>query len=185
MRWRLSRAGAHELHVHIRNENGAETLDPAAVDAVIGGIRDALPGTLVGVSTGAWIENDDRRRLASIDRWRTLPDYASVNLSETDAPAVFAHLLRRGVAVEAGLSTAADAERFVKLDLPQQSLRILIELDDGGEEEQAAHDEASRILAVLARAQVRKPILIHGAGRNVWSFVERAAQRALFDARGA
>ena len=47
-------------------------------------IRAAIPGTLVGISTGAWIERDDDRRLAHMAAWRELPDYASVNLSELE-----------------------------------------------------------------------------------------------------
>jgi len=171
-----TRAGAAELHVHVRNDEGAETLAPAAVDAVVGGLRQELPGTLVGISTGAWIEKDDARRLAAIDGWRTVPDYASVNLSEADAPTVFAKLRSRGVAVEAGLGSLADAERFIAENLARESLRILIELDDGQQRSEAAHAIADGILAALAGADIRTPILIHGADDNVWSFVERAAR---------
>jgi uncharacterized protein (DUF849 family) len=170
------RAGAAELHVHVRNDEGVETLAPAAVDAVVGGLREKLPGTLVGISTGAWIEKDDARRLAAIDGWRALPDYASVNLSETGAPAVFAKLRSRGVAVEAGLGSVADAERFIAEGLARECLRILIELDDGQQGSKAAHEITDGILVALAGADIRKPILIHGAGETVWSFVERAAR---------
>jgi uncharacterized protein (DUF849 family) len=172
-------AGAHELHVHIRNAEGRETLAPEALDQVVGGLRARLPGTFIGVSTGAWIEKDDARRLAMIDGWGELPDYASVNLGEPDAPAVFKRLARRGVAVEAGLANAGDAERLLKLGLARQSLRMLIELDDGDAAEADCHARADEILAVLAEAGARKPILLHGAGRTMWSFVKRAARDAL------
>jgi uncharacterized protein (DUF849 family) len=86
-----------------RGPDGAESLAPGHVDATITMLRDRLPGTLIGISTGAWIERDDDRRLAMIDGWRELPDHASVNLKEPGAPAVIERLYRRGVGVEAGL----------------------------------------------------------------------------------
>ena len=77
-------AGAAELHMHPRGEDVVESL--AAVDATVTRVRAACPGTLVGGSTGAWIENDIERTRACILNWSVLPDYASVNLSEPDAP---------------------------------------------------------------------------------------------------
>lgn len=167
------RAGAHELHIHIRREDGSETLDPAVADPIIRDIRESLPGTLIGVSTGAWIERDDRLRLAMIDGWAELPDYASVNLSEADAPAVIDLLNRRRIGVEAGLATVADVERFVDLGLARGSFRILIEI--GEQSLTAAHALTDRMLAALASAAVRRPILLHGLDATAWSFVERAA----------
>jgi uncharacterized protein (DUF849 family) len=97
-----------------------------------------------------------------------------VNLSEPGAPAVIEALRRRGVAVEAGLATAADAERLVELGLAPLALRILVEIEEQGEAE--AMEAADAILAVLSRAGVAKPILLHGVDRMMWPFVERAAR---------
>jgi uncharacterized protein (DUF849 family) len=167
------RAGAHELHIHIRRDDGKETLDPSVAGGIIREIRQGLPGTLIGVSTGAWIEKDDRLRLAMIDGWSELPDYASVNLSEEGAPAVFAALARRGVGVEAGLANLADVERFVSLGLAPKSFRILIEIAE--QNLTMAHALTDRMLAALAKAEVRRPVLLHGLDATAWSFVERAA----------
>ncbi len=101
-------AGAAELHVHPRGPDGRESL--LAVDNAIHALRHACPGSLVGVSTGAWIEGDEKQTRDCISAWRVLPDYASVNLSERDAPAVIALLHHMGVGVEAGLATVADAD---------------------------------------------------------------------------
>ena len=49
-------AGAAELHIHPRGEDLKESL--AAADTTVAAVRAACPGTLVGVSTGAWMEND-------------------------------------------------------------------------------------------------------------------------------
>jgi uncharacterized protein (DUF849 family) len=106
-------AGAAELHIHPRGRDGRESL--SSVDEMVRAVRRTCPGTFVGVSTGAWIEGDEKRTRDCISAWRLLPDYASVNLSEPDAPAVIALLHSIGVNVEAGLATVADAERFVAL----------------------------------------------------------------------
>ena len=95
---------AHEIHLHVRGAGGRESLAPADVDTTNAALRAAVPGTLIGISTGAWIEGDDDRRLAYMADWRELPDYASVNLSEPGAPAVIERLRRLGVGIEAGLA---------------------------------------------------------------------------------
>jgi uncharacterized protein (DUF849 family) len=166
-------AGAAELHIHPRNADGRESL--TAVDETVLAVRQACPGTLIGVSTGAWIENDVARTRAAIVGWRELPDYASVNLSEADAPGVMELLRQRGVGIEAGLATIADAERFVALADHGRVLRVLIEIDI--QDLSAALDEAHGIAAVLERAEVRRPILLHGADATVWPFVELAQQK--------
>jgi uncharacterized protein (DUF849 family) len=121
-------AGAAELHIHPRGVDERESL--MAVDETMRAVRTRCPGTLVGVSTGAWIEGDEKRTRDCISAWRELPDYASVNLSEADAPAVIALLDRMGVGVEAGLATVADAERFVALPNCHRVFRVLIEIGE-------------------------------------------------------
>ena len=166
-------AGAAELHIHPRGVDGRESL--AAVDATILAVRSSCPGTLVGVSTGAWIEKDEARTRDAIAAWRELPDYASVNLSESDAPAIIELLQRRGVGVEAGLGSVADAERFIKLPEHGRAFRILIEM--GEQDFSVAQKVADDIASVLARANVRRPILLHGFDATVWQFVTLARQR--------
>ena len=78
-------AGAAELHLHPRGATGKESL--AAVDTTVLSLRRACPGTLIGVSTGAWIESDEVHTRNCIAQWNELSDYASVNLSERGAPA--------------------------------------------------------------------------------------------------
>ena len=166
-------AGAAELHVHARGPDGRESL--SAVDTTILAVRRACPGTLVGVSTGAWIEKDEARTRSAIATWRELPDYASVNLSEKDAPAIIELLHHRGVGVEAGLASVADAERFVALPDHTRTFRILIEI--GEQDFAVARQVADDIAALLERENVRRPILLHGFDVTVWPFVELARQR--------
>ncbi len=167
-------AGAAELHLHPRGPDGRESLGAAAIDATLAAVRQACPGTLIGVSTGAWIEGDERRTLAAISGWRELPDYASVNLEEPGAPAVMHLLHQRGVGIEAGLASVADAERLVSLDRRGHPLRILIEVAE--QEPTHAQAVADGIHAVLRRAEARRPLLLHGIDATMWDFVALAAR---------
>jgi len=166
-------AGAAELHIHPRGSQAQESL--AAVDATIVAVRRACPNTLVGVSTGVWIENDAEQTRKAIARWSELPDYASVNLSEPDGPAVMKLLRQRGIGIEAGIASLADAERF--LDFPDHDnvFRVLIEI--GEQDLAAAWQIADGIAALFDRAGVRGPILLHGFDATVWPFVAIAHQR--------
>lgn len=137
-------------------------------------LKTALPGTLIGISTGAWIEKDDDRLLGYVDRWTVLPDYASVNLSERNAPALMEKLHRFGVGIEAGLANRGDAERLLKLGLDRLALRLLVEIDE--QEVDRAHLIADEILSVLRSARFAKPVLLHGADASAWPLLRRAVE---------
>lgn len=168
-------AGAGEIHLHTRGDDGRESLSPYVLDPTIRLVREACPGTLVGVSTGEWIEDDDGRTLAAIAAWNERPDYASVNLSEQAAPAVMRQLSARGIGIEAGLASVADAERLAGLALERPPFRILIEI--GEQDIGEATDVADRIHAVLQRAGIRRPVQLHGLDDTVWHFTRLAASR--------
>ena len=170
-------AGASELHLHVRGENGLESLAPDDVDATIKALREALPGTLIGISTGAWIEKDDDRVLAYVGRWSVPPDYASVNLREKNAPALMETLHRRGIGVEAGLAEKKDAERLLRLGLDRLSLRILVEV--GEQDIDRAHAVANEIMGVLRTAPFPRPILLHGDDDSAWPLLRRAVESGL------
>lgn len=163
-------AGANELHIHPRGLDGRESL--AHVDPLMHGIRQACPGTLVGVSTGAWIENDVALTRKRISEWSVLPDYASVNLSEPDAPAIFSLLSKIGVGIEAGLATVADAKRFVTLPKRNKVFRVLFEIED--QDLNCAETTLDGIVAVLEASQIERPVLLHGFDATVWHFVRKA-----------
>ena len=170
-------AGASELHLHVRNASGLESLAPEDVDATIKALREALPGTLIGISTGAWIEKDDDRALAYISRWSVPPDYASVNLREKNAPAVVETLHRRGIGIEAGIADKADAERLVSLGLDQLSLRILVEVSE--QDVDRAHAVTDEIMGVLRGAPFPRPVLLHGDNASAWPLLRRALESGL------
>ncbi|MBV8099536.1 MAG: 3-keto-5-aminohexanoate cleavage protein [Verrucomicrobia bacterium] len=164
--------GASELHLHVRNASGIESLAPDDVDATIKALREALPGTLIGISTGAWIEKDDDRTLTYVSRWSMPPDYASVNLREKNAPAVMETLHRRGIGIEAGIAEKQDAERLLRLGLDRLSLRILVEV--GEHDIDRAHAVTDEIMGVLRGAPFPRPILLHGDDASAWPLLRRA-----------
>jgi uncharacterized protein (DUF849 family) len=167
-------AGASELHIHIRDQNGLESLQPDRVDATMRALKDRLPGTLIGISTGAWIEKDDDRLLRYVTEWRALPDYASVNLNEKNAPALMERLHRSGIAIEAGLAHPNDAKRLLELGLDRLALRLLVEVEEP--EPTRAQAIAEEILSVLKHLDAPKPILLHGTNASAWPLLWRATE---------
>lgn len=173
-------AGARELHVHPRNDDGIETLDAAPVAAALEAIRARVPGVPVGISTHTGIAVSPAGRLAAMEAWTVLPDYVSINLIEPDAPEMIALALSRGIGVEAGLWSAADAERFVALPPAREALRVLIEINEQDEAE--GLEAAAAIRKVLARASLDVPVLQHGFDASKWPLYRDALLRG-FDAR--
>ena len=168
-------AGAEELHIHPRNPQAGETLQPGYVGQCLSAIRAALPRMPVGVGTGAWIEPKSRARLEHIKQWQILPDYASVNLNENDASETMEILLSKGIGIEAGIWNRRDAERFVAIPQASQCLRILIEMTS--DDPHTAMAEYREVMSVLEEHGNHLPILLHGEGGSVWTMVREAAQR--------
>jgi uncharacterized protein (DUF849 family) len=165
-------AGAGEFHAHVYAGRGRESLEPTAVAEWVRTIRRVAPGALVGISTGGWIENDDERRLAYIRKWSILPDHASVNLEEPGAIDVIRALHARGVGIEAGISTVADAERLRDSGVASLVLRILVEVNEPDVSRAMAIADAT--LAILDGLPSPKPILMHGFDDTTWPFLKRA-----------
>jgi uncharacterized protein (DUF849 family) len=168
---RVLEAGAAALHVHPRDNAGLESLAPDVVAATLTATREACPGLEVGISTAAYIEPDIARRLASIDAWTVLPDFVSVNLSESGIEQVLAALVRRGVGLEAGIWTAEDARYlFTLTDVPW--LRLLLEPWESDPAQ--ANMMVDAIEDVLGDALPNVPRLVHGTDGAVWALLERA-----------
>lgn len=100
---RMVSAGAGALHVHPKTADGADSLSPDEVDAVVTALRAAVPGVPVGVTTGAWTLPDPAERVRLISRWSERPDFASVNWHEEGADDTAAALLEQGISLEAGI----------------------------------------------------------------------------------
>lgn len=165
-------AGAGAIHVHVRDEQGNESLANADVAATIEAIRLACPNIPIGIGTGAWIIPDLRRRLSAIRSWSTLPDFASVNLHEAGAAEVIELLLAKGVGVEAGIWNAPAAVALIKSGLADRCLRILLE---PAEASCSARANLVQMEDVLIGVTPRR--LLHGLGHCAWHLVELAAKR--------
>ncbi|MEU6680819.1 3-keto-5-aminohexanoate cleavage protein [Streptomyces sp. NPDC046925] len=158
-------AGARDVHVHPKSPCGQDTLTPRAVAAALEAVR-AVTSVPVGVTTGAWAEQDPDRRVEHIRGWTVLPDHASVNWHEPGAEAVAAALIERGVGVEAGIWSGTDgAERFTASALGPRVLRVLAEVTDP--DPATARDSARALLGVIGAAHGR-PVLLHGEEGGTW-----------------
>lgn len=171
-------AGAKALHIHPRDADGRETLDPDALAATLSAVRDACPDTPVGISTAAWIVAEVPRRLATMRAWEVTPDFVSVNLSEEGFAEVMAVMAERQIGVEAGVWTRADAARLVSQSTPL--LRILIE--PMTRVPSVAERTVKEIEAVLDERLPNVPRLLHGQGACAWPMVRLAATRG-YDTR--
>ncbi|WP_149549493.1 3-keto-5-aminohexanoate cleavage protein [Streptomyces marokkonensis] len=173
-------AGAQDIHLHPKNGEGEDTLDPAAVAAALTAVRAAVPGIPVGVTTGAWATPDPETRAAQVRSWTVLPDHASVNWHEDGAAEVATALLERRIGIEAGIySGTPAARRFLNWPESHRVLRILAEITDT--DPRTAVPSAAGLLDGL-RPATTSPVLLHGEDEAAWPVLRLAAARRL-DAR--
>jgi uncharacterized protein (DUF849 family) len=92
-------------------------------------VRTTCPGTPIGLTAGLWIADDVQARLDLVAAWRVLPDFVSINFSEDGAEALAEFAIRLDIAVEAGLSSPADARRLLNTTLEPRCVRLLVEID--------------------------------------------------------
>lgn len=165
----VRRAGAFAVHVHPRDDSGAETMDARTCDAAVAAIRGAVRGLPVGLSTSEGIDPDPFARAAAVTAWRQRPDFVSVNLSELGWSGIVRAALHAGIAVEVGLATPADAEEFARSPFTHRVVRALVEVDGGAED--------ARAVAQLIPNGV--PQLWHGYGARTWEVISCAAAAGL------
>ena len=171
------RAGATSVHVHAKNAEGEDTLRAEPLAQTLVAVRAACPGLPVGVTTGAWMQADPVARMRTIESWRVLPDFASVNWHETGAPAVADLLLERGIGVEAGLWFEDACRSWAGHSRRSEHLRVLVELPDGLPADRT-RELADRMVA-LVRAASSVPVLLHGEGTSAWPALEHALAQGL------
>jgi len=175
---RVRAAGAQAVHVHVKDGQGADTLDGEVLAEVLAAVRAAAPGLEVGGTTGAWSAPDPVRRVGAVRGWTALPDFASVNWHEPGAEQVAALLVERGVGVEAGLWHADAARGWLASPLRSRCLRVLLELPDGLDEA-ATVAQAELLLGLLAAGGNALPVLLHGEGSSCWPALRHAVTRGL------
>jgi uncharacterized protein (DUF849 family) len=168
-------AGARAFHIHPRDADRRERLDPDVVNHVVSTVKAAC-GMPVGVTTGEWIEPDVTRRCDFIRRWHA-PDYTSVNLSEPGSVEVMRACLEVGIGIEAGVCTVEDAEKLVESELGPRVTRIMIEPVDVPAGDAVALVDA--IHSVLDLHGLVAPRLQHGDGEATWVLLTDAVRRGI------
>lgn len=175
-------AGAEDVHLHPKDADGRDSLEPDLVAAAVTAVRAVVPRHVqVGVTTGAWAVGDPRRRATLVRTWRVLPDHASVNWHEHGAEEVAGALSSLGVGIEAGIYSGTDAaRRFLASPLSGRVRRVLGEVTDTDPETAAATAES--LAAELGEGRLTAPVLLHGEDGAAWT-VLRVAARLGLDAR--
>lgn len=160
-------AGAVSVHLHPYDEDGRQTLAAEPCAAAIRAVRTACPGVPISLSTFAVIEPDPDRRLASVAAWTELPELVTANQGEAGIGELCALLLERGVGIEAGLLTLADARAFVAAGIASRCARVLLEPLDADPGAAVAH--AAAMDRVLDAAGVAIERIYHGDGIASWA----------------
>jgi uncharacterized protein (DUF849 family) len=168
-------AGARVLHLHPYDADGVETLAAEPCAAALRAVRAVCPGIPVSLSTSAEIEPDPDRRLSLVAGWTELPELVSANQGERGIVELCAHLLARGVGIEAGLLSVEDARAFVAAGIAERCIRALVEPLDADPDAALAH--AAAMEQVLAEAEIELEQVHHGDGLANWHVLERAVAR--------
>jgi len=177
-------AGAEAVHLHARGPAGAESVQAADVGAAVAAVRQACPGTPVGVSTGLWITGGDpAARQAAVAGWAGLaatqrPDFASVNVSEADWAELTRTLARAGIGIEAGVWSVADAQALAAEPGLPSLLRVMVEVS-GAPGSSAPGLGREIVRSVRESARGGDPLLLHGENEGCWPLVALAGELGL------
>ncbi|AKS32582.1 3-keto-5-aminohexanoate cleavage protein [Mycolicibacterium goodii] len=167
----VHRAGAQAVHLHPKSGDGTDCLEADVVAAAVSAVRHAVPGLPLGVTTGFWALPNPKHRLRAVQAWKVLPDFASVNWHEPGSAELAELLLSKGVGVEAGLFHADAARAWAQSDLAAHCTRVMVELPAD-----ADTDTADELLALVATAGSRAPVLLHGVDESAWRLVQHAGR---------
>jgi len=163
-------AGARALHLHPFDSVGNETLMAEPCAAALRAVHAACPGIPVSLSTSAGIEPDSQRRRELVASWTVLPELVTANQGEAGIKQLCDDLIARGVGIEAGLLSLADAEAFVRSELADRCVRVLIEPLEADPQDAVAH--AAAMEEVLTRAGITLEQVHHGDELASWAVNE-------------
>ena len=142
---------------------------------VLHAVRALCPGIPVSLTTSATIVPDPNERLRIVAAWQEFPDLVTVNQGEPGILELCEFLLSRGVALEAGLLTLADAHAFVRSGLAPRCRRVLIEPLDA--DPATALNHAAAMEDTLLAAGIDLEQVHHGEGIACWAVNRRALER--------
>jgi uncharacterized protein (DUF849 family) len=165
-------AGAEVVHLHPYDADGNQTLEAAPCAAALQAVRAACPATPISLSTSAAIEPDPERRRALVAAWTDLPHLVTANQGEEGIVELCELLIGRGVGIEAGLLSLADAQAFMASPLPARCVRALVEPLDADPAAAVEHAAAIERTVTEPLEQVH-----HGDGIASWAVNRRAVER--------
>lgn len=168
-------AGARSLHLHPYDEHGQETLAAEPCAAALRAVRAACPGVPISLTTSASVEPDPEKRKLLVASWTELPDLVTANMGEAGILELCELLLERGIGIEAGLLSLADARIFVEFGIAPSCVRAMVEPLDPEPNDALVHAEA--IERALAAGGVQIEQVHHGDGIASWAVNRRAAGR--------
>lgn len=167
--------GVSSVHIHPRDPDGMETLDPAYVGDAVAAIRQEVPGMEIGVPTGRWIQPDPELRVEAVLAWGHLgigkPDVCSVNVHERGWERVCSAAESVGIGVELGVWTSGDAVTLRRSRVPRGTTRVLAESTVS--DPSTAVAEGVRIMRALG-SDLGVPVLLHGEEGGAWPVLEYA-----------
>jgi uncharacterized protein (DUF849 family) len=163
------------VHLHPYGGDGRETLDAEPCAAALRAVRSRCPEAQISLSTSADIEPDAERRLALVGAWTELPDLVTANQGEPGILELCELLLERGIGIEAGLLSLADAHAFVASGVAPRCVRAMVEPLDAEPDDAVAHAEAMEL--ALGEGGVELEQVHHGDGIASWAVNRRAAAR--------
>lgn len=176
------RAGAAGVHLHVRDDSGAETLEPAVVNETCRQVRAVAAGVgitpEIGLTTGEWIVPDLQRRLSMIREWEGV-DCATVNLSEKGFEHVMDVMLKAGIGIDVGLWAPVETDILLASGFLPHAQRVSIELDPGEPYFLSGDPSAlaQQVNESLDAAGSTCPRLTHGMNDWTWPLVEDALRR--------
>jgi uncharacterized protein (DUF849 family) len=164
-------AGAQSVHLHPRSPTDrTETLAADVHDSVVAAIRNAAPDLEISCSTQKDIDlGGAADRATAVAAWTSPPDVVSLNLAEAGAVDLGGVLIERGIGIEAGVFTLADADTLEAAPWAAAVRRVLVEVIF--EHDDAAAVELARAIDLRVRG-LGRPRLWHGDGRANWAVVD-------------
>ena len=168
-------AGAHSVHVHAFDDTGQETLDGAVCASVLRAIRARCFATPISLTTSAAIVANLGERFRIVEAWEDMPDLVTANQGEPGIVELCELMLKRGVAIEAGLLSTEDARAFVVSGLARRCRRVLIEPLDS--DPAAALEHAAEMEDIVMSAGITLEQVHHGYGIACWGVNARALTR--------
>ncbi|NMO88559.1 hypothetical protein HH311_02075 [Actinomycetospora sp. TBRC 11914] len=175
--------GVRSFHVHPRDPQGRESLDPAVVGTTVAAIRRAAPGLEIGVPLARWVEPNAFRRTQLVQEWAGLPQHArpdvvAVNVHERGWETICEAVASVGLGIELGVWTTGDAVQLRLAGVPLNTVRVTVEVTVTDPDSAVA--EAVRLLRALRPMPV--PILLHGEESGAWPVLDYARRQG-FDTR--